>query len=164
MYIKALFPFFQEDGSIHHVHKLILASQSEFFEALFSFEDKKEYRLLSPDDPLLKKYFTGENLKLVLDTFYEIEADLEEEKTLEIIVLANYFLADFLMEKLIKNMLHQLDDRLSLPKRIGNKIKELIEFSKQWNADQLKEALEAWMQKNFSSWLSYPIFRQSYIL
>ena len=63
------------------------------------------------EDPNPKNYLTEENFKIVLDSFYEIEPDLDEEKTREIIVLANYFLADFLMEKLIKSMVYELDCR-----------------------------------------------------
>ena len=96
-----------EDGSTSRfpVHKLILAAQSEFFEGLFTFEEQKiEFHIKSPPD--LKNYLTEENFKIVLDTFYEIDVapDLNKEKTLEIIVLANYFLADFLMEKMMKNL------------------------------------------------------------
>ena len=63
------------------------------------------------EDPNPKNYLTEENFKIVLDSFYEIEPDLDEEKTREIVVLANYFLADFLMEKLIKSMVYELDCR-----------------------------------------------------
>ena len=56
------------------------------------------------EDPNPKNYLTEENFKIVLDSFYEIEPDLDEEKTQEIVVLANYFLADFLMEKMMKNL------------------------------------------------------------
>ena len=63
------------------------------------------------EGPNSKNYLTEENFKIVLDSFYEIEPDLDEEKTREIVVLANYFLADFLMEKLIKSMVYQLDCR-----------------------------------------------------
>ena len=107
---------------------------------LFTFEDKEECELISPIP--LKEYFTEENLTIVLDTFYEIEQDLNEEKTLEIIILANYFLAVFLSEKLIKNYMCQLGSRpLSLNdeiriKELVTKIKELSEFSNQWNVDE----------------------------
>ena len=62
-----------------------------------------------PNDP--KNYLTEENFKIVLDTFYEIEPILDEEKTRDIVVLANYFLADFLMKKLIKIMVDELNCR-----------------------------------------------------
>ena len=111
------FLIFQEDGSRHPVHKLILAAQSEFFEGLFTFQDTTEYWLENPkreptiEDPNPKNYLTKENFEIVLDTFYEIEPDLDEEKTREIVILANYFLADFLMEKIINTMVYELDCR-----------------------------------------------------
>ena len=63
------------------------------------------------EDPNPKNYLTEENFKIVLDTFYEIEPILDEEKTRDIVVLANYFLADFLMKKLIKIMVDELNCR-----------------------------------------------------
>ena len=113
-----------EDGSTARfpVHKLILAAQSEFFEGLFTFEEQKiEFHIKSPPD--LKSYFTEENFKIVLDTFYEIDVapDLNKEKTLEIVVLANYFLADFLMEKMMKNLVDILKEHLLKSLAINSK-------------------------------------------
>ena len=79
--------------------KEILAAQSEFFNGLFTFEDKMEYNIKNPD---IHQYLTKENFEMVLDTFYEIKPDFDEEKALEMTILGNYFLAPFLTKKCIR--------------------------------------------------------------
>ncbi len=52
-----------DDGSTYPVNKVILAAQSDFFEALFTFEDKTEYKISK---------VTQEVLKTIIDDFYGI--------------------------------------------------------------------------------------------
>ena len=75
-----------DDESRHPVHKVILAAQSDFFDGLFTFKDKMEYNIRNPD---IYQYLTKENFEVVLDTFYEIEPDFDEEKALDLTILAN---------------------------------------------------------------------------
>ena len=85
-----------DDDSKHYTHKVVLATQSDFFEGLFTFEDKMHYQISNPIDHQLNK----ENFELILDTFYEIEPDfLDQDQVVEIRRLANYLLAPFLMKK-----------------------------------------------------------------
>jgi len=157
-----------EDGSRHPVHKLVLAAQSEFFEGLFSFQDKKEYELenptdpsdpnsreseevsMNPDNPILKKYLTDENMIIVLDSFYQIDSvayyGLSEEKILEIIILADYFLAHFLIDYLIDELKKILDLEATYDiKNFEVEMKEMIKSSR--NAEELKEALDDFKSK-----------------
>ena len=92
---------------------------------------------------------------MVLDTFYEIEPDFDEEKVLEMTILANYFLAPFLMKKCIRILVNDLVfnskcfdlgfDPPMTEKQM--KINDLLEFAKQWNLDELRKAIV----KNFPS-------------
>ena len=64
---------------------MILAAQSDFFEGLFTFpsdsgDKDTEFNITTPN---IHPYLTEENFKLVLDTFYEIEPDFDEDKALE---------------------------------------------------------------------------------
>ena len=45
-----------------------------------------EYNIRNPD---IYQYLTKENFEVVLDTFYEIEPDFDEEKALDLTILAN---------------------------------------------------------------------------
>ena len=137
-----------DDGSRHPVQKVILAAQSDFFDGLFTFEDKMEYNITNPD---IHQYLTKENFEMVLDTFYEIETDFDEEKALEMTILANYFLAPFLTKKCISTL---VNDTVSIGKCFDlglstmmteqrMKINDLLEFAKQWSLDELHEAIEA---------------------
>ena len=134
-----------DDGSRHPVQKDILAAQSDFFDGLFTFEDKMEYNITNPD---IHQYLTKENFEMVLDTFYEIEPDFDEEKVLEMTILANYFLAPFLMKKCIRILVNDLGlgpwtrlgfDPLMIKKQM--KIIDLLEFAKQWSLDELHKAI-----------------------
>ena len=136
-----LFPL--KNGSRHPVHKVILAAQSDFFEGLFtfmSFEDKKEFNITTPN---IHPYLTEENFKLVLDTFYEIEHDFDEEKALEMIVLGNYFLAPYLTKKSIGILINQMD-------RDGDD-GHLWEFAQRYQLEELKTAIIGDL-KNMADW------------
>ena len=134
-----------DDGSRHPVQKDILAAQSDFFNGLFTFKDKMEYNITNPD---IHQYLTKENFEMVLDTFYEIEPDFEEEKVLEMTILANYFLAPFLMKKCIRILVNDLGlDRKCFdlgfdPPMIKKQMKiiDLLEFAKQWSLEELHKA------------------------
>ena len=96
------------------MHRVILAAHSDFFEALFSFEDKKEYKI---EDPNL----TQEVLKIILDSFYEMNCfdktinvydDQELDTILEVIATAEYLIAPFLLKKAIKLLMESLEEAI----------------------------------------------------
>ena len=100
-----------------------------------------EYNIKNPD---FHQYLTKENFEIVLDTFYEIEPDFDEEKVLEMTFLANYFLAPFLMKKCIRILVNDLglDRKSSLTLQISQmKIIDLLDFAKQWSLDELHKAI-----------------------
>ena len=69
-----------------------MAAQSDFFEGLFTFEDKLEYKISDVSE---------ECMKIVLDAFYEIDIteELDEDMAKEILATAQYFQAPFLKKK-----------------------------------------------------------------
>ena len=95
-----------------------------------------EYNIKNPD---IHQYLTKENFEMVLNTFYEIEPDFDEEEALEITILANYLLAPFLTKKCIRILVNDTI-RMSFSKKM-EKIKDLLEFAKQWSLDELYKAI-----------------------
>ena len=86
------------------MHKVILAAHSDFFEALFSFEDKKEYKI---------EDVTQEMLKIILDCFYETDNDKPincYDDQLEVIATAAYLVAPILLKKAIKILMESLEE------------------------------------------------------
>ena len=96
-----------------------------------------EYNITNPD---IHQYLTKENFEMVLDTFYEIEPDFDEEKTLEMTILANYFLAPFLTKKCIGILINQMDCD-------GH----LWEFAQRYQLEELKTAIIGDL-KNMAEW------------
>ena len=119
--------------------------------------ENMEYNITSPN---IHQFLTKENFEMVLDTFYEIEPDFDEEKVLEMTVLANYFLAPFLMKKCIRILVNDLGPMpMSVPHLILDEkqmeIKDLLEFAKQWSLDELHKAIVKNLPSRFFS-LSKP--------
>ena len=104
-----------------------------------------EYNITNPD---IHQYLTKENFEMVIDTFYEIEPDFDEEKALEMTILANYFLAPFLTKKCIRILVNDMV--------ISGKCFDLLEFAKQWSLDQLAAELHKAIVENFPTSLSKP--------
>ena len=124
---------------------MILAAQSDFFEGLFTFpsdssDEDTEFNITTAN---IHPYLTEENFKLVLDTFYEIEHDFDEEKALEMIVLGNYFLAPYLTKKSIGILINQMD-------RDGDD-GHLWEFAQRYQLEELKTAIIGDL-KNMADW------------
>ena len=123
---------------------MILAAQSDFFEGLFTFpsdsgdEDKdiKEFNITTPN---IHPFLTEENFKLVLDTFYEIEPDFDEDKALEMIVLGNYFLAPNLKKKAIDCLVSQMDRDGDDEERI-----KILSFAERFQLAELKKLAMNW--------------------
>ena len=82
-----------------------------------------------------------ENFEMVLDTFYEIEPDFDEENALEMTVLANYFLAPFLTKKCIRTLIPGHGTWMINEKQMKMKINDILEFAKQWSLDELRKAI-----------------------
>ena len=124
---------------------MILAAQSDFFEGLFTFpsdssDEDTEFNITTAN---IHPYLAEENFKLVLDTFYEIEHDFDEEKALEMIVLGNYFLAPYLTKKSIGILINQMD-------RDGDD-GHLWEFAQRYQLEELKTAIIGDL-KNMADW------------
>ena len=120
---------------------MILAAQSDFFEGLFTFpsdsgDEDTEFNITTPN---IHPYLTEENFKLVLDTFYEIEPDFDEDKALEMIALGNYFLAPKLTKKAIDNLVGQMDRYEDNGKRV-----KLLSFAERFQIDELKKLALNW--------------------
>ena len=119
---------------------MILAAQSDFFEGLFTFpsdsgDKDTEFNITTPN---IHPYLTEENFKLVLDTFYEIEPDFDEDKALEMAILGNYFLAPYLTKKAIGILVNQMGmDRYGDDEE---RVK-LREFADRYQLDELKMAV-----------------------
>ena len=89
------------------MHKVILAAQSDFFDALFTFEDKKEYKIGD---------VTQEILIIIIDSFYgmptvfdkspfEVIIVSEIDTVQEVIAQVHYFQAPVLLRKTIKSLM-----------------------------------------------------------
>ena len=114
---------------------MILAAQSDFFEGLFTFpsdssDEDTEFNITTAN---IHPYLTEENFKLVLDTFYEIEPDFDEDKALEMVVLGNYFLAPNLTKKAIDILVGQMDRYGDDEERV-----KLLSFAERFQIDELK--------------------------
>ena len=99
-----------------------------------------EYNITNPD---IHQYLTKEKFEMVLDTFYEIEPDFDEEKTLEMTILANYFLAPFLTKKCIGILINQMD--------CDGDDGHLWEFAQRYQLEELKTAIIGDL-KNMADW------------
>ena len=124
---------------------MILAAQSDFFEGLFTFpsdsgDKDTEFNITTPN---IHPYLTEENFKLVLDTFYEIEPDFDEDKALEMAILGNYFLAPYLTKKAIGILINKID--------CDGDEENLWEFAQNWELDELKKAIIGDL-KNMAEW------------
>ena len=120
---------------------MILAAQSDFFEGLFTFpsdssDEDTEFNITTAN---IHPYLTEENFKLVLDTFYEIEPDFDEDKALEMVVLGNYFLAPNLTKKAIDILVGQMDRCGDDEERV-----KLLSFAERFQIDELKKVALNW--------------------
>ena len=120
---------------------MILAAQSDFFEGLFTFpsdsgDEDTEFNITTPN---IHPYLTEENFKLVLDTFYEIEPDFDEDKALEMAVLGNYFLAPSLTKKAIDILVSQIDQLGDDEERV-----KLLLFAERFQLDELRKLALNW--------------------
>ena len=120
---------------------MILAAQSDFFEGLFTFPSNSgdEYKEFNITTPNIHPFLTEENFKLVLDTFYEIEPDFDEDKALEMVVLGNYFLAPNLKKKAIDSLVGQLDRYGDDEERV-----KISSFAERFQIVELKKLAMNW--------------------
>ena len=113
------------------MHKVILAAHSEFFEALFSFEDKKEYKIQD---------VTQEVLKIILDCFYEVNpwttaSGQNYDDQLEVIATAANLIAPILLKKAIKILMENLEEARS------DKISEILLFAWNFQIQELEDQI-----------------------
>ena len=118
---------------------MILAAQSDFFEGLFTFPSDSGDTEFNITTPNIHPFLTEENFKLVLDTFYEIEPDFNEDKALEMIVLGNYFLAPNLTRKAIDILVGQMDRYGDDEERL-----KILSFAERFQLVQLKKLAMDW--------------------
>ena len=120
---------------------MILAAQSDFFEGLFTFPSNSgdKYKEFNITTPNIHPFLTEENFKLVLDTFYEIKPDFDEDKALEMVVLGNYFLAPNLKKKAIDSLVGQLDRYGDDEERV-----KISSFAERFQIVELKKLAMNW--------------------
>ena len=127
------------------MHKVILAAHSDFFEALFSFEDKKEYKI----------DLTQEELNIILDCFYEVNcfnkpwttaSGQNYDDQLKVIATAAYLIAPILLKKAIKFFIESLEEARS------DQISEILLFAQNFQIQGLEDQiLTKWIQVNSRS-------------
>ena len=125
-----------------------MAAQSDFFEALFTFEDKTEYKIGD---------VTQEVLKIIIDAFYDkstvfdkrpeqIIIAQEIDMMLEIIAQAHYFQAPFFLGKTIKSVMEsfELDIELSFSTYpyLHVIISETLDFARNFQIRELEIEIE----------------------
>ena len=103
-----------------------MAAQSDFFEGLFTFEDKLEYKISDVSET---------TMKIVLDAFYEINISekLDEEMTKEILATAQYFQAPFLKKKAINIYMSKFF--------VDSKKTEIFDFARKFQIVDLEKKL-----------------------
>ena len=120
-----------------------MAAHSDFFDALFTFEDKKEYKI---------KDMTREELKIILDCFYEVNSvdkpwttasGQNFDNQLEVIATAAHLIAPILLKKAIKVLME------SLEKATSDQILEILLFARNFQIKGLEDqVLNKWIQVN----------------
>ena len=144
--------FLQDDGSTHPVHKVILAAQSDFFEALFTFEDKTEYQI---------RDVTQDIMKIIIDAFYDKSTvfDKRPEQIIiapeidmmrEIIAQAHYFQAQFLLRKSIKSARESFELTIehTFSTWIFDIMSETLDFARNFQIRELQEEIEGLFKKH----------------
>ena len=93
-----------------------MAAHSDFFEALFSFEDKKEYKI---------NQVTHDVRKIILDCFYGFDNPINlYDDQLEVIATAAYLIAPILHQKAVKTLRESLEEARS------DEISEILLFAR----------------------------------
>ena len=135
-----------------------MAAQSDFFEALFTFEDKTEYVI---------RDVTQEILKIIIDDFYDKSTvfDLikypehsteqiiiaqEIDMMREIIAQAHYFQAQFLLRKSIKSARESFELTIehTFSTWIFDIMSETLDFARNFQIRELQEEIEGLFKKH----------------
>ena len=135
-----------------------MAAQSDFFEALFTFEDKTEYVI---------RDVTQEILKIIIDDFYgkstvfdkRPEQIIEEiDMMREIIAQAHYFQAPFFLRKTIKSVMESFESTIEVTENrvlntekltwIYDIISETLDFAINFQIRELQEETEGLFKKH----------------
>ena len=111
-----------------------MAAHSDFFEALFTYEDKKEYRIGD---------VTQNVLKIILDLFYEMNCliNCQDDMILEIIATAKYLFAPFLLKKAIKISLKRLKEAIPQAEAYSDQISKILDFSRNFQIQELEDRI-----------------------
>ena len=123
-----------------------MAAQSDFFEALFTYEDKTEYKIGD---------VTQDIMKIIIDAFYDKSTvfDKRAEQIIiaqeidvmrEIIAKAHYFQAPFLLRKTIRSLMDCFEDKLEVTFNnwIFDIISETLDFARNFQIKELEKGIE----------------------
>ena len=129
-----------------------MAAQSDFFEALFTFEDKTEYVI---------RDVTQEILKIIIDDFYDKSTvfDKRPEQIIiaqeidmmrEIIAQAHYFQAPFFLRKTIKSVMESFESTIEVTFStwIYDIISDALDFARNFQIRELQEEIEGLFKKH----------------
>ena len=129
-----------------------MAAQSDFFEALFTYEDKTEYKISN---------VTQDIMKIIIDAFYDkstvfdkrpeqIIIPQEIDMMREIIAQAHYFQAPFLLRKTIKSVMEsfELTIEVTFSTWIYDIISETLDFARNFQIRELQEEIEGLFKKH----------------
>ena len=113
-----------------------MAAQSDFFEGLFTFEDKLKYKISD---------VSATTMKIILDAFYEIDIskDLDEEMAKEVLATAQYFQAPFLKKKVMNFLIETVFNKCKFyygSSYIQNR-HEWFQFADNFQIEELKKQL-----------------------
>ena len=116
-----------------------MAAQSDFFEGLFTFEDKLKYKISD---------VSATTMKIILDAFYEIDIskDLDEEMAKEVLATAQYFQAPFLKKKVMNFLMETVFNRCQCFSKIDfQKRQEWFQFADTFQIlEELKKYINAY--------------------
>ena len=129
-----------------------MAAQSDFFEALFTFEDKKEYKIGD---------VTQEVLKIIIDISYGkagfdktpeemVSQDNDIDMMLIVMAQAHYFQAPFLLKSLIKGLMEEFELTIhyTFSTWIFDIISETLDFARNFQIRELQEEIEGLFKKH----------------
>ena len=128
------------------MHKVILAAQSDFFEALFNFEDKTEYKIGDVNHEILKIIIASfYNKTTVFDKHPDqIRISHEIDMMREIIAQTHYFQCPFFLRKTIKSVMESFELTIehTYSTWIFNMISETLDFARNFQIRELQIEIE----------------------
>ena len=115
-------------------HRIVLASFSEYFRGMFSAGTKE-----SSEQDVCLPSVDPEPMKIILDYIYSGKADLCNDNVQKVVVAANFFGAELLVNECSHIMKSSMNKRNSL---------KLLEFSDRYNLENLKKYAKSFVLQN----------------